>query len=619
MSLEYGAFQRRMKLDADVRMAMVQISGRADGDAEGGRGGGPKAQEIIDQGTTVNKPEILAVTTALKPACQRRVERGQRINVRHGHASAQHTSARPIRFPIRRYEMRFILLISATIVVLVSSFGCTNLKTESGVYAWAKRRGDICSWEYYMRHFPRGSRVEKARQRILEAQPTSDLWRSVAEGMIDLDDIDVVYFDPADGQLKFIGDHYGKLPPLVFDDLVECLQMLGQGHDIGVSIEPKAGIKTGQAKIGEPMRVRYIPEAIRNTHLGNTLYEIDRRLKTLSLGVDNLTHKTVSSNVPGFSNIPARVRASGFKGGSGHFGLLWFEPESPEVHADGYKLSFRRLKMKLIPEGQHESLRDFAEHFTGHFGAYAEESTVFAELRRIHKLVIIARWLRDVGLPLTRLEHYPRIRVKTPKKTGTVFAVYRTETWGGYPYAGGYMQYGLIGGINLSPPTRYYIPALPPTGSVVSPGTYVPPSSFVPVSWNNPLPQYSAMVNQKVVLPPDCRLASAARPSPAVYHWNATIGGKSKRVVAVPLTGGEYGAKNTPGTSKIARRQGVLPEEVIGLQIGGHWFVEFIVGERIDEFLEVAQIQCSSTEIPKRLRLRFTLATRSKRFQGGTG
>ena len=144
-----------------------------------------------------------------------------------------------------------ILLISAMIVALASSPGCTNLKTESGVYAWAKRRGDICSWEYYMRQFPRGSHVEKARQRILEAQPTSEPWRSLAEGMIDLDDIDVVYFDPADGQLKFIGDHSGRLPPLVLDDLVECLEILGQGHDIGVSIEPKAGIKTGQAKIGK--------------------------------------------------------------------------------------------------------------------------------------------------------------------------------------------------------------------------------------------------------------------------------------------------------------------------------------------------------------------------------
>ena len=472
-----------------------------------------------------------------------------------------------------------IFFISAMIVTLVSSPGCTNLETESGVYGWAKHKGDICSWEYYMRQFPRGSHVAKARQRILEAQPTSEPWRSVAEGMIDLDDIDIVYFDPADGELKFIGEHSGRLPPLLLDDLVECLEILGQGHDIGVSIEPEAGIKTGQSKIGEPMRVRYIPEAIRDTHLGNTLYEIDRRLKTLSLGVDNLTDKSVSSDVPGFSNVPARVRASGFKGGSGHFGLLWFEPESPEVHAEGFRLSFRRLKMKLIPEGQHESLRDFAEHFTDHFGAYAEESMAFAELRRIHKLVIIARWLRDVGLPLTRLEHYPRIRVKTPKKTATVFAVYRTETWGGYPY-GGYMQrYGLVGGVNLSPPTQYYVPAPPPSGAAVRPGTYVPPSTFVPVSWNNPLPKYSVMVNKKIALPPDCRLASAARPSPVAYHWNVTIAGKSRRVVALPLTGDEYGAKNDKTASKISRR------------LGGHWRVERLEGERSDELPEDAELR----------------------------
>lgn len=36
-------------------------------------------QDIIDQGSTVNRPDILAVTAALKLSCQRRVEQGQRV------------------------------------------------------------------------------------------------------------------------------------------------------------------------------------------------------------------------------------------------------------------------------------------------------------------------------------------------------------------------------------------------------------------------------------------------------------------------------------------------------------------------------------------------------------
>ncbi|MCH8972026.1 MAG: hypothetical protein IH918_08110, partial [Acidobacteria bacterium] len=51
---------------------MVQVDGSADGD--------DLVQDIVEQGTTVNKPDILPVTSALKLACQRRVEQGQRVN-----------------------------------------------------------------------------------------------------------------------------------------------------------------------------------------------------------------------------------------------------------------------------------------------------------------------------------------------------------------------------------------------------------------------------------------------------------------------------------------------------------------------------------------------------------
>ena len=39
-----------------------------------------QVQDIVDQGSTVGRPDILAVTAALKLACQRRLEQGQRVN-----------------------------------------------------------------------------------------------------------------------------------------------------------------------------------------------------------------------------------------------------------------------------------------------------------------------------------------------------------------------------------------------------------------------------------------------------------------------------------------------------------------------------------------------------------
>lgn len=72
MPIKYALFENNITSDPDDYSAMVQISGSAEGD--------DLVQDIVDQGTTVNKPDILAVTAALKLACQRRVEQGQRVN-----------------------------------------------------------------------------------------------------------------------------------------------------------------------------------------------------------------------------------------------------------------------------------------------------------------------------------------------------------------------------------------------------------------------------------------------------------------------------------------------------------------------------------------------------------
>lgn len=72
MPIKYALFENNVTADPDDYMAMVQISGSAAGD--------DLVQDIIDQGSTVGKPDILAVTAALKLACQRRIEQGQRVN-----------------------------------------------------------------------------------------------------------------------------------------------------------------------------------------------------------------------------------------------------------------------------------------------------------------------------------------------------------------------------------------------------------------------------------------------------------------------------------------------------------------------------------------------------------
>jgi hypothetical protein len=66
MPIKYALFGKNITSDSDDYAAMVQIGGSADG--------ADLAQDIIDQGSTMNEPGILAVAVALKLACRRRAE-----------------------------------------------------------------------------------------------------------------------------------------------------------------------------------------------------------------------------------------------------------------------------------------------------------------------------------------------------------------------------------------------------------------------------------------------------------------------------------------------------------------------------------------------------------------
>ena len=72
MLVKCALFEDYITSEPDDYMAEVRTSGSADGDNLG--------QEIIDQGSTVRKPDVLAVTAARKLAYHRRVEQGRRVN-----------------------------------------------------------------------------------------------------------------------------------------------------------------------------------------------------------------------------------------------------------------------------------------------------------------------------------------------------------------------------------------------------------------------------------------------------------------------------------------------------------------------------------------------------------
>ena len=72
MPIKYALFENHVTSDPNDYAGIVQVSGSASGD--------DLVQDIIDQGSTVTKADVLAVTADLKLAVQRRIEMGQRVN-----------------------------------------------------------------------------------------------------------------------------------------------------------------------------------------------------------------------------------------------------------------------------------------------------------------------------------------------------------------------------------------------------------------------------------------------------------------------------------------------------------------------------------------------------------
>lgn len=367
--------------------------------------------------------------------------------------------------------------------------------------------------ESALRRSPTSAEAVHARQRILEYLPKADPWRSIAAQLVDLDDIDGATFDPTTNRLVVWGKAEGRLPPLLLDDLVVALTIIGEGQDLGVSIEPRGGMHAAPAEDSSgPLSVRYIPKSIEGTHLGSVLYEVDRRLKNLGFGRDNVTGETIRCDVPEYRTLQDRVGSRGlWDRGAGYFGRMWFRPRPPRIQCTGYSMRIEHVEMELLPESTNPAVAEYTDHFTKNFAAFAEHSMEFAELTRLHKLVALARWLRDGGFPVEELvASYPLLYVKTESTTPSYFIVMGEK--GTYEYV---QQVGLIGGVDFSPKNSYR------TGTWT---TSAEPPRYGSYSETVPVPDYAAAVE-------------SARPLPSSNSWEVEFDRNTYTAVMIPLTG----------------------------------------------------------------------------------
>lgn|GEM_PF-2548707 len=266
----------------------------------------------------------------------------------------------------------------------------------------------------------------------------------------DLADVSGAVIDPDSGRFILIGKRGKAETHFNPEDLLVAFRAaIGaeDGKAPGVSIE--GPILDGQ------MTVRYLG-GTQGTHFGQVMFEADRLLKCLAMGRDNITGKPLRANVPGYRTELELLSAFGGAKYPGAWHRYWFRPAQVVVSLspDGTGIVFDKVEMAALteyvpplPEGSSEPASEaFCRHITEHYDEYAAEFPVLAELKNLTRMVALANWVVQRGIPINKakLMTAPLPMVATPATTPMGFAEITERV------PAGWMKHQMKGGVDLS-------------------------------------------------------------------------------------------------------------------------------------------------------------------------
>jgi hypothetical protein len=264
--------------------------------------------------------------------------------------------------------------------------------------------------------------------------------------------------DFASGNFSLIVDgQNARLSPEVYRKFITALwSVYYSQEDPGISIDPigcfhfdpndperdekiKKCIERYEKK-EEKHLVRYIGKVI-NTDLGRVMREADYLMKKWSVG-------TEKPNIPGFKNPDEyRGRKTPSVGGSSRF---WFVPEDMKFKQGGDMLLFEDGRMTVKTEFMFRNEKGtqadpynekFAHFFTENYGQITAQYPVYQELFDYAKMVSLAKYLKEQGIPLFWFLMANKDLVITEDSPGTVDALAKGSDY--------YKNLYIIGGVNL--------------------------------------------------------------------------------------------------------------------------------------------------------------------------
>lgn len=200
--------------------------------------------------------------------------------------------------------------------------------------------------------------------------------------------------DMAGAKFSFIVDgEDARLDPQTFRKFITALwAVYYSNEDPGISIDP---IAPGAKK----HMVRYIGQVI-NTDLGRVMREADYLMKKWAVG-------TETPDIKGFKSPMDYAAESGMLS-IGSWSRFWFVPKDMQFRRSGNMLLFESGKMTVQTEYMYQGFgggadpanQKFAEFFTEHYDEIARKYPVYQELYDYSKMVSLAKYLKESGVPL---------------------------------------------------------------------------------------------------------------------------------------------------------------------------------------------------------------------------
>lgn len=227
--------------------------------------------------------------------------------------------------------------------------------------------------------------------------------------------------DMAGAKFSFIVDgEDARLDPQTFRKFITALwAVYYSDKDPGISIDP---IAPG----AEKHLVRYIGQVI-NTDLGRVMREADYLMKKWVVG-------TEKPEISHFKN-PLEYAAEDGMLSVGAWSRFWFVPEDMQFRRSDNMLLFESGKMTVQTEymfqgfgsGADPSNRKFAEFFTDNYQKIAKKYPIYEELYEYAKMVSLAKYLKESGVPLFWFLMANKDLVITEDSTSTVDALVKSS------------------------------------------------------------------------------------------------------------------------------------------------------------------------------------------------